>query len=84
MPKPRWGIIGDMQQYAQFQTAQAIKDAANNESGGLAGAGVGMGAGAAMGNMMAGMFNNNASSGAQNNQAAQTAMAACPSCGETD
>jgi len=80
--KTQMGIIGDMQQYAQFQTAQAIKDAANNESGGLAGAGVGMGAGAAMGNMMAGMFNNNASSGAQNNQAAQTAMAACPSCGK--
>lgn len=71
--KTQMGIVGDMQQYAQFQTAQAIKDAANNEGSGLAGAGVGMGAGAAMGNMMAGAFNGQ-------NQGGKT-MVACPDCG---
>ena len=73
--KTQMGVIGDMQQFAQFQTAQAIKDAANNESGGLAGAGVGMGAGAAMGNMMTGMFNNN------NQSAPAAATMACTACG---
>jgi membrane protease subunit (stomatin/prohibitin family) len=53
--KTQMGVLGNMNQYAQFQTAQAIRDAAQNEGGGLAGAGVGLGAGAAMGNMMAGM-----------------------------
>ena len=73
--KTQMGVLGDMGQYAQFQTAQAIKDAANNEGGGLAGAGVGLGAGAAMGNMMTGMMNQ---SGAG---AAQMAGVPCPKCG---
>ncbi|MCC6422365.1 MAG: SPFH domain-containing protein [Phycisphaerales bacterium] len=38
------GVIGNMQQYAQYQSANAIGDAAKNP-GGLAGAGVGLGAG---------------------------------------
>lgn len=42
------GLIGNMQQYAQYQAADSIKDAASNP-GGLAGAGVGLGAGAVMG-----------------------------------
>ena len=45
------GVIGDLQKYTQFQTAQAIGDAARNP-GGLAGAGAGMGAGFAMANQM--------------------------------
>jgi membrane protease subunit (stomatin/prohibitin family) len=45
------GVIGNMQQYTQFQTAEAIRDAAQNP-GGAAGAGVGFGAGAAMGQAM--------------------------------
>jgi len=43
------GVIGNMQAYTQYQTANAIGDAANNP-GGLAGAGVGLGAGIAMAN----------------------------------
>ena len=54
--KTQMGVLGDMGQYAQFQTAQAIRDAAQNEGGGLAGAGVGLGAGAAMGKMMSDMM----------------------------
>lgn len=45
------GIVADVQKYAQFQAADAIKDAAQNP-GGAAGAGVGLGAGVAMGQTM--------------------------------
>ena len=51
------GVLGDMGQYARYQTAEAIRDAAQNEGGGMAGAGVGLGAGAAMGRMMSEAFN---------------------------
>lgn len=50
------GVIGNMQQYAQYQAAEAIRDAAQNPGGGIAGAGVGLGAGAALGNMMGEAF----------------------------
>ena len=43
--------IGNLQAYAQYETASAIRDAANNP-GGAAGAGVGLGAGIAMGAQM--------------------------------
>jgi membrane protease subunit (stomatin/prohibitin family) len=44
--------VGNLQAYTQYETASAIRDAANNP-GGAAGAGVGLGAGIAMGaNMM--------------------------------
>jgi membrane protease subunit (stomatin/prohibitin family) len=46
------GVIGDLNRYTQFQTADAIKDAAKNP-GGLAGAGVGMGMGVGMGAQVA-------------------------------
>jgi membrane protease subunit (stomatin/prohibitin family) len=50
--RTKLGVLGDrLNQYAQLQTADAIKVAAANP-GGLAGAGVGLGAGLAMGNMM--------------------------------
>ena len=71
--KTQMGVLGNLNQYAQFQTAQAIRDAAQNEGGGLAGAGVGLGAGAAMGNMMAGMM--------QQNAGASTPSVKCPKCG---
>jgi excisionase family DNA binding protein len=47
------GAIGNMQQFTQYQAAQAIRDAAQQEGGGgLAGAGLGLGAGAGLGAMM--------------------------------
>ncbi len=46
------GIVGDLGQYAQYQAAEAIREAAKNEGGGAAGAGVGLGAGAALGKML--------------------------------
>ncbi|MFC5587381.1 SPFH domain-containing protein [Sporosarcina soli] len=53
------GVLGNINQYQQFQAAEAIRDAARNEGGGLAGAGAGLGAGAALGNMMANAFQGN-------------------------
>jgi membrane protease subunit (stomatin/prohibitin family) len=64
------GVIGNMAQYTQYQTANAIGDAAKNP-GGMAGAGVGMGAGFAMGNQMAGAM-------AQSQQNAATPSAPPP------
>ena len=46
-------VIGDMTRYTQFQTANAIPLAAQNE-GGIAGIGAGLGAGMTMGQVMAG------------------------------
>lgn len=48
------GAIGNMQAYMQYQGAQAMREAAQNEGGAGAGAslGFGVGAGAAMGQML--------------------------------
>jgi membrane protease subunit (stomatin/prohibitin family) len=48
-------MIGNMSQYTQFKTAQAIQTAAANE-GGLAGVGAGLGFGVGMGQQIAGAF----------------------------
>src|SRR6266702_1160383 len=45
------GMLGDMNRYAQYQSATAIGDAAKNP-GGAAGAGIGIGAGIALGHQM--------------------------------
>lgn len=47
------GAIGNMNQYTQFQTAQAIRDAANNPGGAGEAQGTGLGAGLGMGMGMA-------------------------------
>ena len=46
------GVIGDLGAYTQYQTAQAIGDAAKNPGGGAAAAGVGLGAGLTMAQQM--------------------------------
>jgi membrane protease subunit (stomatin/prohibitin family) len=46
------GVVGNLQAYSQYQTANAIGDAAKNP-GGTAGIGVGLGAGMAMANQFA-------------------------------
>ena len=51
--KFRWGVIGDLGRYTQYQTAESIPLAAQNE-GGLAGIGAGLGVGAGIGQAMAG------------------------------
>ncbi len=48
-------VLGNLDQYAKFQSAEAIRDAAKNP-GGMAGMGVGFGAGAAIGQQMGAAF----------------------------
>ena len=69
------GVLGNMQQYQQYQAAEAMRDAAQNE-GGMAGAGVGMGAGMGMGQVMANAMNHN-------QPQAQAATKTCPHCQAT-
>jgi len=47
------GVVGDLNRYTQFQAAEAMREAANNDggNGGMAGMGIGMGAAAMMGQM---------------------------------
>jgi membrane protease subunit (stomatin/prohibitin family) len=49
--RTQMGVLGDMNQYTKFQTAQAIPEAAANP-GGLGGLGAGIAAGAAIGGQM--------------------------------
>ena len=69
------GVVGDLNRYAQFQGAEALREAANNPGGG-AGIGVGMGAGMAMGHMMGQSFQQ----GGQQPAAPQAATQPCVSC----
>jgi membrane protease subunit (stomatin/prohibitin family) len=61
--RTQMGVIGNMGTYSQFQTAEAIRDAAKNP-GGLAGLGAGVGAGAMIGQQMAGAMGGMAAAGA--------------------
>ena len=72
------GALGDAQKYMQFQAADALRDAAQNEGGG-AGLGAGLGAGFAVGGQMANAFGQ----GTQGQQSGgQGQSVACPSCGK--
>lgn len=62
------GIVGNMQQYTQFQAANAMEAAAKNP-GGDAGAGIGMGMGFAMANQMAQSMGNTNQAPQQTNNA---------------
>lgn len=74
------GALGDLNQYMKFQTAEAIRDAAQNTGGGLASMGAGMGAGAGIGKVMAdAMASPNPS--ASHVQESQAEMMDCVSCG---
>src|SRR5204863_2284063 len=69
------GALGDAGKYMQFQAADALRDAAQNEGGG-AGLGAGLGAGFAVGGQMANVFGQQASGGGQ------STTVACPACGK--
>lgn len=82
------GALGDAQTYMQFQAADALRDAAQNEGGG-AGLGAGLGAGFAVGGQMANAFGVNPQGNQPQQQgggggggAAAAATVACPSCGK--
>ena len=71
------GALGDAQKYMQFQAADALRDAAQNEGGG-AGLGAGLGAGFAVGGQMANVF------GQQAGTSGQGSTVACPACGKAN
>ena len=71
------GALGDAQNYMQFQAADALRDAAQNEGGG-AGLGAGLGAGFAVGGQMANAFGANPQGGS----GGSAASVACPGCGK--
>ena len=76
------GVIGDVGRYAQFQAADAMRDAAQNPGGG-AGTGVGLGAGFALGNAMAGAMTDAMKQSKETSGSAPAAAAGtpCPQCG---
>src|SRR6266849_5649605 len=71
------GVIGDVNRYTQFQAAEAMRDAAQNPSGG-AGLGAGLGAGFAVGNMMAGAMGN--AMNPQTSSSSGGTTVKCPKC----
>ena len=76
------GALGDAQKYMQFQAADALRDAAQNEGGG-AGLGAGLGAGFAVGGQMANAFGGNVGGGQQQGGGGQqTQTVPCPTCGK--
>ncbi len=86
--RTQMGVIGDLNRYTQYQTAEAIKDAANNP-GGMAGIGAGIGAGAQMAGAMAAALNQNQQPQQNNNvncahcgNAMQQTAKFCPHCGK--
>ena len=68
------GVIGDMGKFQQFQMGHAIRDAAKNPAGGVAGAGIGLGMGFGMASQFAqggfGMASVGAPAGESQGQAA--------------
>lgn len=74
------GALGDAQKYMQFQAADALRDAAQNEGGG-AGLGAGLGAGFAVGGQMANVFGQQAQGG-QSGGGGAAATVPCPTCGK--
>jgi membrane protease subunit (stomatin/prohibitin family) len=82
------GALGDAQKYMQFQAADALRDAAQNEGGG-AGLGAGLGAGFAVGGQMANVFSQQAAGGGGQSQqgggaATGGATVPCPGCGKAN
>jgi len=69
------GVLGDMNQYTRYQAAEALRDAAQNQGGGLSSAGVGLGAGAGLGHILAQSL-----SGAQQSQTPPASTQQCPNC----
>ncbi len=74
------GVIGDVNRYTQFQAADAMRDAAQNPSGG-AGLGAGLGAGFAVGNVMAGAISNAVSPQSAGSTGGNAATVKCNKCG---
>lgn len=82
--RTQMGALGDMNKYMQYQAAEAMRDAARNEGGGMASMGAGMGAGMGIGKMMSDAMGtaNTAqpAAPAQAPKADSVATVPCPNC----
>jgi membrane protease subunit (stomatin/prohibitin family) len=80
------GIFNDLNQYTKFQAAEALREAAQNPGGGIAGAGVGLGAGVTLGSVMSEALKGNLAASSQqeaenaSNQGLKEDKILCPSC----
>jgi membrane protease subunit (stomatin/prohibitin family) len=72
------GVLGNLNQYAQYQAAEAMRDAANNPGNSTASTGVGLGAGVAMGQMFTKSFQQD--NGNQGNSGQSDHKILCPHC----
>ncbi|WP_238884023.1 SPFH domain-containing protein [Clostridium sp. YIM B02551] len=77
--KSTMGIYGDLNKYTKFQTAEAIKDAAQNPGQGGINMGMGLGAGAAFGAIMTESLKREPE--AINSTQSNVNVMQCPSCG---
>lgn len=75
-------MVGNMQQYTQYEIAQSMPIAAANEGGGGAGMGAGLGAGMAMGKAMADAVAGSAAPAAAAGAAAAAGTKFCIACGK--
>lgn len=75
--RTKMGVLGNLDQFAKYQSAEAIRDAAQNP-GGIAGMGVGLGAGVAIGQQMGGAMAGMASAPAQVTPPPAPAQAVAP------
>ncbi len=71
------GVLGDLDKYTKYQTAEAVREAARNEGGGFASMGAGLGVATAMGNAMANTLNK--SSNESTNNASYVSCVSCNS-----
>ncbi len=82
--RSKLGILGDKTDVLmKVSAAQAMKDAANNPSGGLAGAGVGIGAGVGLGKIFADAFRPTEATEPVKQAPVQAGEKKCPECGAT-
>lgn len=84
------GVLGDLGKYTQYQSAEAIRDFAQNEGGGnVAGIGVGLGAGVQVGQAFASAMNANTRPAAETITCAACGASVpanakfCPECGKS-
>ena len=75
------GVVGDVQQYTQYQAAEAIREAANNQNG-AAGLGAGFGAGAVISQIMQGGTTAQPAASAAAAGTANTETKFCSQCGQ--
>ena len=79
--RSQMGALGDLNHYMKFQAAEAMRDAAQNEGGGMASMGAGIGAGAGIGKMMADAMSGVSSPAQpQTSSTASVAKVSCPNC----